>query len=191
MAFVFNPTPKDISANSYVSVSEADDYFAGHLQNELWDGKSNSEKQILLVSATNRLDMEQWFGKKTTTAQKLQWPRKYIQARDTSYLDDMYLRVDFDSDGSTFYINSDIIPNELKQATYEVAIWFAVRAETDPHLIDEYNQEILTSFSLGPISGNIQSGLTVDRLPSPVKRLLNAMSPKGWIGGQQTSLVRG
>ena len=191
MTFVFNSTPKHAAANSYVSVSEADDYFAGHLQNELWSGKSTNEKEILLVSATNRLDMEQWSGKKTTTAQRLQWPRKYIQSRDTSYLDDMYVRVDFDSDGSTYYLDENTIPNELKQATYEVAIWFIVRQENDPHLIDEYNQEVLTSFNLGPISGNIKSGMTVDRLPTPVKRLLNAISPKGWIGGVQASLVRG
>lgn len=191
MAFTFNSTAKGSTANSYVSVSEADDYFAGHLQKDLWDGKDTNEKQILLVSATNRIDMEQWSGKKTTTAQSLQWPRKYIQSRDTSYLDDMYVRVDFDSDGSTYYLDENTIPNELKQATYEVAIWFIVRQENDPHLIDEYNQEVLTSFNLGPISGNIKSGMTVDRLPTPVKRLLNAISPKGWIGGQQTSLVRG
>ena len=193
MAFTFDSTVKSSTGNSYVSVSEADDYFGGHLQYDLWNDKTNEEKQRFLVSATTRLDMEQWTGKKTTVAQRLQWPREYVESRDADYLDTVNERIDFLNDGTspTYYINKDTIPNELKQATYETAIWFIVRQDLDPHLIDEYNQEALTSFEMGPLKGNIKSGLTVDRLPTPVKRLLNAMSPSAWKGGQQSKLVRG
>lgn len=194
MAFVFDATVKGATSTSYVSVTEADNFFGGHLHKDMWEDKTTLDKQILLATATHRLEMEQWSGKKTTQTQRLQWPRSYVESRDANYISNInesLVIIDGDIEGVTYYIDSEIIPNELKWGLFELVDWYMVRAEQDPHLIDEYNQEILTQFEIGPLKGSIKNGLSYDRLPSNVKRFLNALSPSGWLGGGQTKLVRG
>jgi|Deesub1362A_J573_1020465.scaffolds.fasta_scaffold01257_11 hypothetical protein len=44
------------SANSYVTVTEADTYLANHLEGETWNSKSTAEKERLLITATRQID---------------------------------------------------------------------------------------------------------------------------------------
>ena len=68
---------------SYSSIDEADIYirpeptlYGG------WNGLSDTEKSIRLISATRRIDMLPWQGHKTDSTQETQWPRSEVKYAD-------------------------------------------------------------------------------------------------------------
>jgi hypothetical protein len=92
------------TANSYVSVSEANDYL---IQNNYiyptWDNLDNGDKQKLLSWASRYLDQKaRWNGEKTVEDSGLRWPRTGVE----------------DVDGNP--IEEDEIPYQLRQATIEM-----------------------------------------------------------------------
>lgn len=158
MAFTFDSTPKSATANSYVSVSEADDYFAAHLDSEFWPTASK-DKQAALVMATNRIDSEVFQGRRTDLDQALQWPRSW---------------------GSAF-VDADTIPRELKIATFEMALHY-LKMKAGEFTVDENDLETLDKYKIGPLDVQIKGNVKADRLPSKVKRLLQAIGPQAWSG---------
>lgn len=89
--------------NSYVTVEEADAYFADRGHGDAW--ATVTTKEAMLISATNQID---WFmtfkGTKVATSQPLEWPRYDV-------LDDNTLE----------YLPSTEIPKRLKTAVLEMA----------------------------------------------------------------------
>lgn len=90
------------TSNSYVTLAEADTYFASRLYTTDWDNASVDDKSKALITATARIDQEKFYGERETSTQALAFPRTGL-----GYLDGIYL------DG--------IIPTQLKEATYELA----------------------------------------------------------------------
>lgn len=92
------------NSNSYVTLAEAEAYFADRPDSDNWNTlPDNDTKNIYLIHATRRLEQEDYLGTRTTTTQRLKFPR-----------DD----VDFDGvelDGT--------IPRQIKEAQYETAIY--------------------------------------------------------------------
>jgi len=106
-------TAGSASANSYCSISEAEDYFIDRLHKSDWSGASGSEKQAGLIWATRLLDeICDWHGIKVTDAQALRWPRNYVT----------------DPDG--YLLESDEIPVFLKRATAEFAMYLIAEDRT-------------------------------------------------------------
>lgn len=163
MAFTFDSTPKSATANSYVSVSEADDYFAAHLDSSFWPTAAK-DKQAALVMATNRIDSEVFQGRRTDLDQALQWPRLWVVARD----------INPES-------QADIIPRELKIATFEMALHY-LKMKAGEFTVDENDLETLDKYKIGPLDVQIKGNVKADRLPSKVKRLLQAIGPQAWSG---------
>jgi hypothetical protein len=65
--------------NSYISLDDANTYFANRLYTDPWDNASSdeSEKEYALIWACSLLENRvHWKGLKTTLSQTLQWPRK-------------------------------------------------------------------------------------------------------------------
>lgn len=92
------------TANSYVSVDDADIYHEKRLHITDWSSSTGSTKEAALMWATSLLDrMVDWDGTKYTSTQALRWPRSGI----------------YDVDG--YSIDSDTIPQFLKDATAEYA----------------------------------------------------------------------
>lgn len=168
MAFVFDSTAKSATANSYVSVSEADDYFAAHLDSNFWP-TSLKDKQAALVMATNRIDAETFQGRRTERTQSLQWPRSWVVARD--------------------FINSDIIPRELKIATFEMALHY-LKMKAGEFTVDENDLETLDKYKIGPLDVQIKANIKADRIPTKVKQLLKAIGPQAWSGDSQLAFTR-
>lgn len=93
--------------NSYISVDDADTYFALAIHASVWASLDLSVKESALVTATRMLDRQKWVGTKTVldaTTQPLQWPRTYVTDRN----------------GTT--VPSDTVPQEIIDATCELAI---------------------------------------------------------------------
>ena len=69
------------SSATYISVADADTYFADSFNNAAWSALSAAEKDIALKEATRALETLCWKGDKCSTTQSLAWPRT-IDATD-------------------------------------------------------------------------------------------------------------
>ncbi|MBW7990039.1 MAG: hypothetical protein FVQ84_08500 [Planctomycetes bacterium] len=106
--FVVEDGTGKTDANSYLSENDADTYFDNYDRQGnvvLWD--AIADKEAALREATQYLDneyRERWVGTKGSEDQALAWPRRDV----------------FVSDG--FLIDSNVIPQELKDACAELAL---------------------------------------------------------------------
>lgn len=64
-----------VGTDTYLSVAEADTYFAGQLGAASWSAASAGQKEAALRMACTRLERLFYQGTPTSTAQALQWPR--------------------------------------------------------------------------------------------------------------------
>lgn len=176
MAFTFDSTIGGAASNSYVSVTEADDYFGGSLDDAQWANLSATEKEQLLTMATNRLESESFGGQVASTTQRLQFPRDYLKHRNYPLV--------------TYYENT-VVPKEVQTATFELGLYFLQKSLDELGLATEYDQETLDSYTVGPLTVAVKAGLTVEKLPTKVARALAAIGDGAWTGGGQRSVVRG
>ena len=120
--------------------------------------------------ATNRIDAETFQGRRTDLTQSLQWPRSWVVARD-------------------FNVDSDIIPRELKIATFEMALHY-LKMKAGEFTVDENDLETLDKYKIGPLDVQIKANIKADRIPTKVKQLLKAIGPHAWSGDSQLAFTR-
>jgi hypothetical protein len=140
------------ASNSYVTRDEADGYFADRLYTTKWDDASNPEKDKALVTATRRIDEEQFTGEKTTLGQALKWPR--IGASDEG--------------GDEFA--ADIIPTRVQQAVFITALEL-LRAD----FIAESYLNNYSFLSTGTMQFKQFTQQSAGRLPAEAVRLLRIL----------------
>lgn len=131
MAFVFDTTTSGTTSNSYVSVSDANDYFAGHVDGYKWDELDTTAKQKALVTSTRKIDELSFGGYRTITGQSLKFPRQNLM----------------NDEGLLFASNQ--IPIPIKNATCEFAFYFIT---TDDRDFNDWQIETYESFEAGPLS---------------------------------------
>tara|TARA_B100001093_G_scaffold328131_1_gene313087 strand:+ start:966 stop:1487 length:522 start_codon:yes stop_codon:yes gene_type:complete len=102
MAATINATLKSATANSFVTLAEADAYFETVPSSTQWDNKSDDNKNRALISATRWIDTLNFYGDRCDTSQALNWPRN-----------------NYHVDRVELVCSS--IPNDIKYATYELA----------------------------------------------------------------------
>ena len=102
MAATINATLKSATANSYVTLAEADTYFETVPSSTQWDNKTDDKKNRALISATRWIDTLNFYGDRCDADQALSWPR------NNYHVD----RVE---------LSCSAIPNDIKYATYELA----------------------------------------------------------------------
>lgn len=106
-----------IGVNSFVTATEADNYFNDRLNSDSWFSDANEDKLTqALVTATGILDDMDWGGTaKPTASYPLSWPRDitYYDNKSGDY-------VDLEDDRSTSSYGT--IPGDIKKATYELAL---------------------------------------------------------------------
>ena len=111
MAAVIDATVSGTSANSYVTLVEADAYHEERLHNTEWTSATDANKNSALIWAANILDRKfQWKGRKKELTQRMDWPRYAVYHSEGEYL------IGFDYDTNTY-----IIPKEIKDAQSELA----------------------------------------------------------------------
>lgn len=100
-----NATVGAIDANSYVTRAEADAYFTDRMHSSAWTALGTEVKDQLLITSSQMLDWYiNWKGDKTSTTQAMRWPRTGAIRPDGTVIDD------------------DVIPPEVKVASYEQAL---------------------------------------------------------------------
>lgn len=107
MAAQIDATVGGESANSYATLEEFEVWADGRHPATAYDEATEDERTRALISATVRLDQEQYRGVRASATQALQWPRYGAEKPDLSYSDVWYA--------------SDEIPTRVKRAQMDLA----------------------------------------------------------------------
>ena len=110
MAATITATISSASANSYVTLAEANSYFETVPDSTTWDDKTVDQKNRALIAATRWIDSFVFFGDRCDQNQALKFPRNNYQVDDVE-------------------LACTTIPNNIKYAQYELAR--ALANETD------------------------------------------------------------
>lgn len=121
MAVVIVATAGSASANSFVTLAEAETYMEARLNAALWDAATDDTKNRALVEATREVSALAWDGKRATSTQALSWPRLWA--------------VDPDDPNQDYY-DSDVLPDRVKWATIELALQFVKAGTEDIAAVD-------------------------------------------------------
>ena len=110
MAATINATLKSATANSFVTLLEADAYFETVPSSTQWDNKQDDNKNRALISATGWINTLNFYGDRCDSSQSLSWPR------NNYHVDRVELAC-------------SAIPDAIKKATYLLA--FELANDTD------------------------------------------------------------
>ena len=102
MAATIDATLKGTSANSYVTLTEANSYFETVPDSSTWTNKTDDQKNRALISATRWIDSFVYYGERCDENQALKFPRNNYQV-----------------DGVELACSAT--PNNIKYAQYELA----------------------------------------------------------------------
>ncbi len=176
MAATINATLSSASANSYVTLAEADTYFETVPNSSTWDDKTDDQKNRALISATRWIDSLNFYGDRCDNGQALKWPR------NNYHVD----RVE---------LTCSLIPADIKYATYELARALAndtdaiTNTSSDP---DELYQEVTL--------GDLKVRYKDEKVENPINNIFDVYPwlqsylgayTLGGAGGYQIRLVRG
>ncbi len=145
--------------NSYVTVEEADEYFANRAYSSKWFDFSESEKPKLLILCSQSLDWYiKWKGVRTTAEQPMQWPRTNVLLRDGTIVD------------------PSTLPIAIKTAVYELALSFLEKGKDRTLDDDLMGLEMLKVASLTIRTKPDRSGQRTtasEAIPDKVLQILN------------------
>lgn len=145
-------TPSATNANSFVDLSFADAYFSTKFGADKWDSFATQDKEKLLVSATNSINVYKFGGSKSERAQALEWPRKYL------------------TDNEGYPLDEVSIPLGVKKATCEMAYW--IWTEED-RMVSDVELQQLESMKVGPLDVKISAKAST--VPKAVEQLLESV----------------
>lgn len=136
------------SSNSYVTLTEANAYFAARLYSDTWEDATDEEKEKVLLMSRRMLDLYMtWKGTPATSGQSLGWPRSGVSGLD-----------------------SDEIPEAVKAAQLELAL---VLQGTDTTALPDGAG--LSSMSAGPVNLVFNQETRVKVIPDHVVFMLSSL----------------
>ena len=150
--FALIATVQATNANSYLTDTEADTYFESQLFVDSWDNESQSVKQKALVLATKYIDQEYFAGVKSTQTQSLEFPRIGVVNKQG------------------YYVDNTTIPQALKDATCELAIFIIEEGKRQ----NVHQDSKIESYNLDGISVVVD---TKFKLPKSVMACLAQIGP--------------
>ena len=166
MALTITSTAKDPSANSYISLSDANYFFSTKFKESApWLALTNDQRVQLLIEATRILETYIYGGTRTTTTQALSWPRSNLVSREGTI------------------VNSQTIPKQLEAAQCEMAAWLLTE---DDRMLSDIDLQQVDQFKAGPLDIKVKaSAVTV---PPMVKALISSISPEALVTVDNTSV---
>jgi len=102
VAATITATLSSASANSYVTLAEANTYFETTPDSTTWDDKTVDQKNRALIAATRWIDTFVFYGDRCDNGQALKFPRNNYKVDDVE-------------------LACTAIPNDIKYAQYELA----------------------------------------------------------------------
>lgn len=148
------------TANSYVTVAEADAYFGDAFGRTLWTPLDADTKASLVITASRTLDQYiAWYGEKTSPDQAMEWPRTCTK------------------------IPSDVIPTSVKYAVYELAYYMFENNGLS------FSNQTVDSVKVGPIAVDFTAMSTDAGIPSFIENLLSGLGSPIIVGGNQVRMA--
>ena len=123
MAITIDATVGGASANSYITLSDANAIIEGLVADDdvaAWDGSNTDNKNRALFTAAIRVDRERFLGARVTNTQALQWPRQGVRKPDT-YINTYSIGFPFRI--STDYFAETEIPEQVQKAQVILAVY--------------------------------------------------------------------
>jgi len=140
-------------ANSYVSLAEANAYFLNRVHSSAWEDFEDKSK--VLITSSQMLDWYiKWKGFRASTTQNMLWPRIDVVRRDGTIIAD------------------DVIPNEVKTATYEQALSSLEEDRTDDNALAGISQLKAGSLMIKAAESGVDS-TDIDPIASKVYKILS------------------
>ena len=102
MAATITATLSSATANSYVTLAEANDYFETVPDSSTWTNKTDDQKNRSLIAATRWIDTLSYYGSRCDNGQALKFPRNNYTIDNVE-------------------LTCTTIPNNIKYAQYELA----------------------------------------------------------------------
>jgi hypothetical protein len=163
------------SANSFVTLAEADAYLETRLNASAWnDEEEDDVKMQALCEATRELSAIQWQGNRADSSQALSWPRSGATNPDGTSSSEQYA--------------IDVIPQRLKDATCELALEFLRAGTTD--VASAGATDGIKQKTTGPLTtvyaDPSQRAQGLARYP----RVMQSISPLLQVGAGQVRLTR-
>lgn len=164
MPVTLDATVGGSSSNTYATLEEADAYFDARLYASAWTSLTGTDgietKKKALIAAAQRNDQEPLDGARAALGQRLEWPRTGV------------------TDRSGYSVASTAIPEDIKIAQYETALFLLTTAK-DPAVVDPLAN--FAAIKIGEIGITLRptAPRTADTLPDPVLRLLAPYQPDG------------
>lgn len=161
-------TPGASDANSYVTVAEADTYFADAYGRGKWATSAQADREALVISASRSLDQYMsWSGQKATDTQSMEWPRKGAYDRSGNLISDT------------------IIPSQLKYAVYELAYYML---DTGGAL--SFADQTVDMVKLGSIEVEFTPNSTDIGIPSFIENMLASIGTPIVAGSNTVGMAR-
>lgn len=148
-----------VGTNSYVSLVEAEDYFAETLDADAWKASEDTVKEAALITATRYVDERPWIGSAISVSQSLGWPR-----RGAGYFDEKL--------GLMVYPSITEIPERIKFAVLEQAAYII---ENKDEL--KATGQVFEQITVGPISLSDANPSSNSRISKSSSKMLKLLSP--------------
>jgi hypothetical protein len=161
-------TPGAANANSFVTLTRANELLALRLFTGTWTAALDPDKEAALAWATTLLGTLPWLGHATYADQALAFPMTGLKRPNGQAVD------------------STTIPIEIERATAELAMRLL---SSDPTVVSGIAQKGITEIQAGPMKVKFTEGFEAKVIPSAIMSLI----PLTWylndVTNQVTSLI--
>jgi hypothetical protein len=177
MAITIDATAGGASANSYLTLSDANDIIDGLVQDDdvtAWASATDDQKNRALYTAAQRIDRERFLGARATDTQSLQWPRTGVRKPDT-YINTY--AVGFPFRITTDYFTDTEIPDQVKKAQAILAVYLNNNKDgLGLSGLEDYKSVKIGNLEVTP---NQYGATGADRIPPIIERYFTGLRISG------------
>ena len=177
MAVSIDATAGGASANSYMTLAEADTFVEAMISSSdvsKWTTGNDDSRNRALAAAAQRLDRERFLGARATDTQALQWPRTGVRKPDTyvnTYATGFPFRISDD------YFTDTEIPDQVKRAQIEMAVYLKNNVDgISLGGLEDFKNVKIGSLDVTP---DKTGAIGADRVPPMFERYLTGLRISG------------
>ena len=177
MAVSIDATAGGASANSYITLAEADTFVEAMISSSdvsKWTTGNDDSRNRALTAAAQRLDRERFLGARATDTQALQWPRTGVRKPDTyvnTYATGFPFRISDD------YFTDTEIPDQVKRAQIEMAVYLKNNVDgISLGGLEDFKNVKIGSLDVTP---DKTGAIGADRVPPMFERYLTGLRISG------------
>ena len=177
MAISIVATVGSATANSYITLSDAQDLIDGLVEDDdvvAWASATTDQKNRALYTAAQRVDRERFLGARVDDTQSMQWPRTGVRKPDT-YINTY--AVGFPFRITTDYYTDTEIPDQIKKAQIVLAVYLNNnKAGLNLSGLEDYKRVGVGGVAVVPQHGG---AVGADRVPPMFERYFTGLRISG------------